>query len=139
MSLIAALLLPTSSFPLPFPSLPFASLTPRMNSVIITFNSYDIYTAISISNMAVKIAYDVPTGSSNPNYTYSKTFKNTADLLDYVDVLVKLVALDNHPPKNIDVQATLFPNILVKPAEFQSMYATGLLTKAIKQTLELDM
>ena len=108
-------------------------------SFVLIFNSSDVYTAISISNMDVKIAYDVPTGSSSPIYTNSKTFKNNANLLEYVDVLVKLVSLDNHPSKNIDVQANLFPNILVKPTEFQSMYATGLLTKAIKQALDLNM
>jgi hypothetical protein len=108
-------------------------------SFVIVFNSSSSYTAISISNMSVKIAYDVPTSSSSPEYTNSKTFKYTADLLEYVEVLVKLVALDNHPSKNIDVQANLFPNILVKPTEFQSMYATGLLTKAIKQALDLNM
>lgn len=111
---------------------------PKMNSVVITFNSSDVYTAISISNMDVKIAYDVPTISQSPVYTYSKTFKDTADLLDYVDVLVKLLALDNKPSKYIDVQATLFPNIIVKDTEFQSMYASGLLIQAIKQSLSLN-
>lgn len=108
-----------------------------MPSIVIIFNNSDIYTAISISNMDVNVAYDVPTSSLSPVYTHSKTFKNTADLLDYVDVLVKLVALDNKPSQYIDIQATLFPNIIVKAAEFQSMYASGLLIQAIKQSLSL--
>jgi hypothetical protein len=129
--------------PLPFrfPSaslpLPFRFAYPNMPSIVIIFNNSDIYTAISISNMDVKVAYDVPTSSQSPVYTNSKTFKNTADLLDYVDVLVKLVALDNKPSQYIDIQATLFPNIIVKAAEFQSMYASGLLIQAIKQSLSL--
>ncbi len=100
------------------------------------FNSATSYDAIRITHNKVEIAYDVAKNSINPIYTSAKTFKSVLDILTYVDVLMRMVAIDTQPAQWIEIQANLFPGIMIKVADFQTMHSSGLLADAIRQSIE---
>jgi hypothetical protein len=105
------------------------------SSVTIIFNSISTYDAIRISNNHVEIAYDIP-NDKGPVYSKSKLFKSVLDIMKYVDILVRMVGIDKKPAKWIELQADLFPNMMISAADFQSMHSSGLLADAIKQSIE---
>ncbi len=113
---------------------PFKMSLPA-SSVTIIFNSISTYDAVRISNNQVEIAYDIP-NDKEPVYSKSRKFKSVLDILKYVDILVRMVGIDKKPAKWIELQADLFPNIMISAADFQSMYSSGLLTDAIRQSIE---